>query len=74
MSKVWRRIAVCFLVGLLAILPLTIAIVVWVTELFSPLSVLRSQMPLGRASPSILGLRLGVTFMGVFRVLYMKHR
>lgn len=33
MSKVWRRIAACFLVGLLAILPLvlTIAIVVWVT-------------------------------------------
>ena len=33
MSKVWRRIAACFLVGLLVILPLvlTIAIVVWVT-------------------------------------------
>ena len=33
MSKLWRRIVACFLVGLLAILPLvlTIAIVVWVT-------------------------------------------
>ena len=33
MFKVWRRIVACFLVGLLAVLPLvlTIAIVVWVT-------------------------------------------